>query len=51
MCGDLDYSLLRNSKTPLSEKELGYCFNDVLIVTSFINEQINEYENICNRKE
>ena len=48
MCGDLDYSLLRNSKTPLSDKELGYCFNDVLIVTSFINEQINEYENICN---
>ena len=48
MVGDLDYSLLRNSKTPLTDTELGYCFNDVLIVTAFINEQINEYETICN---
>lgn len=48
MVGDLDYSLLRNSKTPLTDAELGYCFNDVLIVTAFINEQINEYETICN---
>ncbi len=48
LVGDLDYSLLRNSKTPLTDAELGYCFNDVLIVTAFINEQINEYETICN---
>ncbi len=48
MVGDLDYSLIRNSKTPLTDKELGYCVNDVLIVTCFINEQILEYDGICN---
>ena len=47
LVGDLDYTLLRNSKTPLTDIELQYCFNDVLIVTQYINEQINEYENIC----
>lgn len=38
--GDLDYSLIRNSKTPLTEKELGYCVNDVLVVMSYIQEKI-----------
>ena len=46
MVGDLDYNLIRNSKTPLSDEELKYCENDVLIVTSYIDEQINEYGNI-----
>ena len=27
--GDLDYSVLRTPKTELTEKELGYCYNDV----------------------
>ena len=26
--GDLDYSLIRTPKTPLTEKEIGYCFYD-----------------------
>lgn len=46
MVGDLDYNLIRNSKTPISKEELKYCENDVLIVTSYINEQISEYGNI-----
>lgn len=46
MVGDLDYNLIRNSKTPLSDEELKYCENDVLIVTSYIDEQINEFGNI-----
>jgi hypothetical protein len=46
LTGDLDYDLLRNSETPLSEKELSYCFNDVLIVTAYISEQIAEFGNI-----
>lgn len=46
MVGDLDYNLIRNSKTPISKEELKYCENDVLIVTSYIDEQINEYGNI-----
>lgn len=28
--GDLDFSIMRNSKTPLTEKELNYCINDVV---------------------
>ena len=46
MVGDLDYNLIRNSKTPISKDELKYCENDVLIVTSYIDEQINEFGNI-----
>lgn len=46
MVGDLNYNLIRNSKTPISKEELKYCVNDVLIVTSYIDEQINEYGNI-----
>ena len=46
MVGDLDYNLIRNSKTPISKEELKYCINDVLIVTSYIEEQIDEFGNI-----
>lgn len=37
--GDLDYKLIRHSETPLSDEELGYCINDVLILTRFIDER------------
>lgn len=40
--GDLDYSLLRNSLTPLSDDEIGYCVNDVKIVVAHIGECIDE---------
>ena len=46
LVGDLDYNLIRHSKTPLSFKEIEYCINDVLIVTAYISEQIDEYGNI-----
>lgn len=46
MVGDLDYNLIRNSKTPITKEELKYCENDVLIVTAYIDEQINEFGNI-----
>lgn len=36
--GDLDYSLKRNSLTPLTEREKGYCVNDVLVVMAYICE-------------
>ena len=48
LIGNLDYDKIRNSHTPLTEKELEYCFNDVLIVTSYIRTMINEYGNIEN---
>lgn len=46
MVGDLDYKLIRTSQTELSEKELGYCNNDVEIVIDYIEEQIAQYGNI-----
>lgn len=44
--GDLDYRLVRTSKTPLYEDELKYCINDVLIVVCYIQEQIERCVNI-----
>ena len=35
LVGDLDYSIMRNYKTLLSEKELDYCINDVVILKEF----------------
>lgn len=40
MAGDLDYTLVRNSLTPLSDKEKQYCINDVVVVMCYIQEQI-----------
>ena len=42
MVGDLDYSLLRNDKTILTEKELKYMENDVRVVLSYIQEKIEQ---------
>lgn len=38
--GDLDYNLVRHSKTPLTEKEWGYILNDGLVVMAHIQEEI-----------
>ena len=43
MVGDLDYSKLRHSKTPLTEKEYGYILHDGLVVMSYIQELLDEY--------
>lgn len=42
LVGDLDYTVLRTSETPLSDLELTYCENDVLIVTAYIAECIKQ---------
>ena len=42
MVGDLDYYLIRHEKTPLTQEELMYCINDVLVVVEYITEQVNE---------
>ena len=45
--GDLDYKLVRHSKTPLTEKERGYVLYDGLVVMCYIQEEIeNHYNNI-----
>ncbi|MBD4491552.1 hypothetical protein GUG78_06620, partial [Xanthomonas citri pv. citri] len=46
LVGDLDYSLLRHSKTPLTQKEIGYCLNDIKVVMCYIQELIEQYKNI-----
>lgn len=40
MVGDLDYSLIRHSKTPITNKEMAYQVNDVRVVMSYIQEKI-----------
>lgn len=47
MVGDLDYSLIRHSKTKLTDRELGYCINDVLVVMSYIQEKLENEGAIC----
>jgi hypothetical protein len=46
MVGDLDYSLLRNSKTPLTAKELKYCENDCLVVYKYILRELETYSRV-----
>lgn len=42
LVGDLDYSLIRHSSTPISQKELNYCINDIRVIMSFIQEKIEQ---------
>lgn len=46
MVGDLDYSLKRHSFTPLTDAEIGYCVNDVMVVMAYIQECIENDGNI-----
>lgn len=43
LVGDLDYSILRNSTTPLTAEELAYCENDVLILSEYAEYLHREY--------
>lgn len=40
LAGDLDYSLIRGTKTPLNAKEMAYCSHDVLTLNAIIEEKI-----------
>lgn len=46
MVGDLDYKKIRNSKTKLTEKEIGYCINDIKVVMAYLQECIDTEESI-----
>ena len=48
MVGDLDYSKIRGNLTPLTEKEMGYIDNDVVVVLNFIREEIENNGSILN---
>lgn len=43
MVGDLDYSLLRHTCTPLTKQETDYCINDIKVVMCYIQELIEQY--------
>ena len=42
----LDYSVARNSKTPISEQELAYCLNDVKIIVVYLAELLQTERNL-----
>lgn len=44
--GDLDYSLLRTSETPLTDKELGYCEFDCLVTYHYILKELEVYQRV-----
>lgn len=46
MVGYLDYNILRHSKTPLTDKEILYCVNDIKVVMAYIQEQIETEKKI-----
>lgn len=46
LVGNLDYSKIRHSKTPMTEKEIAYCENDVLVVSAYIQEELEKAGNI-----
>lgn len=48
MVGDLDYKLIRHSKTPLTEKEWQYVLHDGLVVMAHIQEEIERLGSIAN---
>lgn len=47
LSGELDYRQLRHSETPMTEREIQYSLNDVLIDASLINDRIKSDGNIA----
>ena len=43
MVGDLDYSIIRNYQTPLTDEEKQYCINDVVILSDWASYMFDEY--------
>lgn len=48
LTGDLDYSKIRHSETPLTSQELEYCLNDIRVCMSYIQEKIESEGDISN---
>ena len=46
LVGDLDYSKVRHAETEITDLELKYLENDVIIVLNYINEQLDIYGKI-----
>lgn len=48
LVGNLNYDLIRHSKTPLTQDEIDYAVNDVRVVMSYIQEKIENEGGITN---
>ena len=48
LIGNLDYSEIRSPQTDLTQEELDYCVNDVLIITYLIYDKLVNENNIAN---
>lgn len=46
LTGYLDYNVLRTPLTPLTDKELAYCGNDVAVVRELIKQMLKSYKTI-----
>lgn len=46
LVGDLDYTVLRTPKTKLTDTELAYCFNDVLVMYYGLQQYKDKYGHI-----
>lgn len=46
LVGDLDYELIRNRETVMTDTELDYCLNDVKVVMAYLQEKIEADGNI-----
>ena len=46
LSGNLNYDLLRHSKTKLTDKELSYCENDCLVIYEYIKFMLTIYKKI-----
>lgn len=46
--GNLDYNIIRNSKTKLSKKEMEYCEHDCLVIYHYILKELETYETVKN---
>lgn len=44
--GDLDYTLIRHSETPLTDTEMGYCKYDILVLFYYIEFLLTLYERV-----
>ena len=44
--GDLDYNKLRHNRTLLTDKEMGYCEYDILVLYEYIKREREEYDDI-----
>ena len=47
LVGDLDYTILRTPKTKITDTELQYCINDVLVMYHGLLKYKAKYEHIC----